>query len=53
MKARAWFEARGQSLRARGVTWQELKFLTGLYRLPKFAQSALARGHMSAAKGKP
>jgi hypothetical protein len=53
MKARVWFEAQGQSLRARGYNWTDLKVLMRLYELPKFAQSALARGHINAAGKRP
>ena len=46
MKARKWFESRGQSLRSQGFTWHEAKILTRLYTLPRWAQAAIARGHM-------
>jgi hypothetical protein len=47
MKARVWFEAQGQSLRSRGYTWPEVKALLRLYQLPRWAQSAVARGHLN------
>lgn len=53
MKARVWFEARGQSMRARGFNWREAKVLIGLYALPKWAQRAFARGHLNASPGVP
>lgn len=46
MKARIWFEGRGQAMRARGYTWSQVKRLMNLYSLPDFAQRAIARGHM-------
>ena len=46
MKARAWFEARGRSMRSRGLSWAQAKQAIGLYALPGWAQAAVARGHL-------
>lgn len=53
MKARVFFEAMGQSCRSRGHNWGATKILCGgrrstlgFYDLPKFAQEAIARGHL-------
>lgn len=46
MKAKTWFESRGRAMRSAGYTWPEVKRTLNLYALPKWAQSAIARGHM-------
>jgi hypothetical protein len=51
MKARVWFEAQGQRLRSRGFNWHQAKVLIGLYSLPRWAQSAVARGHLNQGVG--
>lgn len=51
MSATKWFEARGQSLCARGYNWHQAKTAMNLYSLPSWAQSAVARGHMNGLKG--
>ncbi len=53
MKARIWFEARGRSARARGLSWPDAKITIGLYQLPTWAQRAFARGHLMEARGEP
>lgn len=50
MKARIWFEAQGQSMRARGFNWHEAKVLIRLYSLPAFARRAFAHGHLNGAR---
>lgn len=51
MSGRKWFEARGQSLKARGYDWSQAKTAIRFYTLPEWAQSAFARGHMIATRG--
>jgi hypothetical protein len=53
MKARTFFEAIGRSCRSRGFDWSATKRIAGgsgsvlaFYGLPKFAQQAVARGHL-------
>lgn len=52
MKARVWFEAQGQRMRANGFNWHEAKVLFGLYSLPEWAQRAFARGHLNATRAR-
>jgi hypothetical protein len=51
MKARVWFQAQGQRMRSRGFNWHEAKVLIGLYSLPRWAQQAVARGHLNQTYG--
>lgn len=53
MKARAWFEARGRSMRSRGFDWAQAKQAIGLYALPVWARRAFARGHLMQALTRP
>jgi hypothetical protein len=47
LTGKKWFFAQGQSAAALGCPWHLVKSKFNLYSLPRWAQQALAAGHIS------